>query len=154
MERPDKTTPRVRGTSERVNAAARALRRTETPTEQLLWAALRGRRLNGLKFRRQHPVGPFVLDFYCPERKLVVELDGAVHDGPLEQEQDAYRTFYLAAYGYRVLRFRNDEVLLNLPVVLERIATAALALEPVQAEQEAFAQGTPPLPELGEGVGG
>ncbi len=154
MERPDKTTPRVRGTTERVDLAARALRHRETPAERLLWAALRSRRLDGLKFRRQHPVGPFVLDFYCPERKLVVELEGAVHGGPEATEQDAFRSAYLTQYGYRVLRFRNDDVLGNLPMVLEHIATTALTSHPAQNEHDPLTQGPPPLPALGEGVGG
>ena len=99
-----------------------------TPAEQVLWQALRGRRLAGLKFRAQHPVGPFVLDFYCSRHKLVVELDGDIHDQ--QQERDAARTAQLNAYGYRVIRFRNAEVLTDLPAVLEKIAQAALPSGP------------------------
>ena len=125
MERPETTTPRIRGTTERVDAAARALRRSETAAERVLWTALRGRRVAGVKFQRQHPVVPFVLDFYGPDCKLIIELDGDVHDGQDVQDQDAFRTAFLAAYGYRVLRIRNDEVLHNLPNVLKRILDTA-----------------------------
>ena len=84
-----------------------------------MWEALRDRRFEGLKFRRQHGAGPFVLDFFCAAHKLVIELDGAVHDDQVEQ--DTYRTEHLVQYGYRVLRFRNEEVFDDLPGVLARI---------------------------------
>jgi very-short-patch-repair endonuclease len=103
--------------------AARELRRELTPAEHALWAALRGRRLGGLRFRCQHPVGPFVLDFCCPAAKLVIEVDGAVHDS--QQEQDAARTEHLEQYGYRVPRFTNDQVLGDLDAVLDAILLAA-----------------------------
>ncbi|MFN8536133.1 MAG: DUF559 domain-containing protein [Thermomicrobiales bacterium] len=97
----------------------RELRRRATPAEEILWESLRDRKLIGLKFRRQHGFGPFVLDFFSAAHKLVIELDGAIHDSQVEQ--DAYRTEYLAQYGYRVIRFRNEEVLHDLPSVLDRI---------------------------------
>lgn len=122
MRRRDTPTDRIRGTTPQVEAAARELRGKLTPAEQVLWQALKGRPLNGLRFRCQHPVGPFVLDFYCPVYKLVVEVDGAVHDA--QAEQDEARTQHLQAYGYRVVRFRNEEVLTTLRAVLERIAQA------------------------------
>ncbi len=103
-------------------AAARQLRRDATTAEQVLWEALRDRRLGGLKFRRQHSAGPFVLDFYCPSCKLVVELDGGVHDG--QAGQDEARTRHLEQYGCHVIRFRNEEVFANFASVLERIAQA------------------------------
>ena len=107
-------------------ANARELRRTMTPAEAVLWRALRDRRLAGLKFRRQHPVGPLVLDFCCPILRLAVEVDGAVHDA--KTDQDSARTELLEANGYQVLRFRNDEVLTSLPSVLARIHHAASVL--------------------------
>ena len=119
----DKSSARLRGTTPEVEAGARALRWSMTAAEWRLWQALRVRQLGGLKFRRQHPVGPFVLDFYCPACKLVVELDGGVHDG--QPEQDEARTQHLESYGYRVLRFRNEEVFADRPAVLDRIAQAA-----------------------------
>ena len=82
--------------------AARDLRTGETLAEDLLWEELRGRRLDGMKFRRQHPVGTFVIDFCCVEYRLAIELDGGVHEE--QQEQDAEREAILAAAGYRVIR--------------------------------------------------
>jgi very-short-patch-repair endonuclease len=107
--------------------AARELRVRQTAAEMILWEALRNRRLDGLKFRRQHPVGPFVLDFCCPERRLGIELDGAVHAA--QPENDAEREALLATAGYRTLRFPNDAVQGDLPAVLAAIR-AAVASEP------------------------
>ena len=107
--------------------AARELRhsRRATPAEQLLWEAVRDRRLDGLKFRRQHPIGPFVVDFCCASCRLVVELDGEVHDDPECAAQDKVRAALLEAHGYRLLRFHNKEILFGLPAVLESIAREA-----------------------------
>ena len=74
-----------------------------TPAEAALWKRLQKRQLEGRRFRRQHSVGPFILDFYCPEEKLAVELDGAVHDDPGRSEYDDERTASLQAHGSRVL---------------------------------------------------
>lgn len=103
--------------------AARELRARGTRAEEVLWQELRSRRLGGLKFRRQHPIGPFVLDFCCVERRLAIEVDGGVH-GTLE-ERDAERESLLVAAGFRVLRFSNDDVQQRLSQVLESIQTAA-----------------------------
>jgi very-short-patch-repair endonuclease len=102
--------------------AARDLRVHLTPAESILWEALRNRRLDGLKFRRQHPVGPFVIDFCCPERRLAIELDGTVHTA--QREHDAERETLLATAGYRVVRFPNETVRDNLPAVLAAIRAA------------------------------
>lgn len=114
----------MRGTTPELQERARELRWSMTPAEQVLWEALRGRKLDGLRFRTQHPVGRFILDFYCPERKLVVEVDGEIHDE--QAERDQARTAHLEAYGYRVIRFRNDEIMNDLASVLDRIRTAAV----------------------------
>jgi very-short-patch-repair endonuclease len=103
--------------------AARELRERQTPAEEVLWEALRGRRLAGLKFRRQHPIGPFVVDFCCPDRRLAIELDGTVH--ATQGEHDAEREALLVAAGYRVLRFPNEAIRDNFPAVLEAILHAA-----------------------------
>ncbi len=108
-------------TSELQQAAWR-LREQTTPAEEILWKALRARQLNGLRFRRQHPVGQCILDFYCPLHKLGVELDGDVHAN--REEEDAARTAHLNSFGYHILRFRNEEVITDLPSVLKRIAVA------------------------------
>jgi very-short-patch-repair endonuclease len=84
---------------------------------------VRHRRLTGFKFRRQHPLGPYILDCYCPAARLVVELDGDSHATPEGQESDAERTRYLEVRGILVLRFWNSEVAENPDAVVERIAT-------------------------------
>lgn len=104
---------------------ARDLRRRMTPPEVRLWGCLRGERLDGLKFRRQHPIGPFVLDFYCAEARLAVEVDGMGH-GLIEQaEADRRRTAWLRDQGVRVIRIAAEDVRINLNDVLDFIARTA-----------------------------
>ena len=100
------------------NLQARAMRRVPTEPERLLWARLRDRRLGGFKFRRQHPIGAFIADFACPERRLIVEADGEQH---VDSEYDAYRSEWLRAQGWRVIRFWNNEVRENPDGVAEAI---------------------------------
>jgi very-short-patch-repair endonuclease len=107
---------------EEIRLRARQLRKHMTPAEKTLWQQLRARRLQGLKFRRQHPLGPFIADFYCAAHHLVIEVDGDIHD--LQVEEDAARTHLLEDYGYRVIRFRNEEIEKNLDVVLSKIMSA------------------------------
>jgi very-short-patch-repair endonuclease len=121
-----KKTSRFRGTTPEIETAARRLRQNMTPSEKKLWQALKGKQLDGLKFRAQHPVGRFILDFYCPACKLVVELDGGVHDA--QANYDQIREQHLRDYGYRIIRFRNQEVLDDLSSVLEHIAEKARCL--------------------------
>lgn len=109
----------VRGVSPELRQAASQLREQMTAAEQALWEALRDRKVGGLRFRAQHPVGRFILDFCCPARKLAVELDGSVHEN--QKEEDAARTAHLRVYGYHVLRFQNEEVLTDLASVTARI---------------------------------
>jgi very-short-patch-repair endonuclease len=106
-----------------VMLAARGHRKEPTPAEERLWLALRDGKLGGLNFRRQHPVGPFILDFYCPKKKLCIEVDGGIHDA--RREMDEARTEALGTLKIRVIRFRNEEVLDELSSVLKRIAAAA-----------------------------
>ena len=101
--------------------AARELRQVETETEKIMWESLRGKRLNGLKFRRQHPYEHYVLDFFCVEHQLAVELDGSVHDVLDQVAYDEERTRFLNEHGLRVIRFRNEEVKKNLSKVLQKI---------------------------------
>jgi very-short-patch-repair endonuclease len=100
---------------------ARELRQRQTPAETILWEALRNRRLDGLKFRRQHPIADthFVADFVCYEEKLVIELDGVVHE--TQSEADAERQAIIETQGYRVIRFQNEHVYRQLEGVLTRI---------------------------------
>jgi very-short-patch-repair endonuclease len=99
---------------------ARHLRRTMTQAEASLWHHLRNRVLMGYKFRRQHPMGPYIVDFACLEKKLVVELDGSQHS----EAEDASRTKNIEAMGYRVLRFWNNDALIQQQVVLAVILEA------------------------------
>jgi len=101
---------------------ARALRRDMTPQEAKLWHRLRGKQFYGLKFRRQHPRHQFILDFYCHEKKLVIELDGHSHAELEQQRYDQARTDWLVEDGLRVIRFANREVDHNLEGVLAEIA--------------------------------
>ena len=102
-------------------ARARALRRRLTLPEVLLWQALRGRRLRGVRFRRQHPIGPWILDFYCDAGRLAVEVDGQVHDHPDRMRHDARRTAWLNRRGIAVCRIPACDVLDSLDGVLVAI---------------------------------
>jgi very-short-patch-repair endonuclease len=104
--------------------SARALRRDATPSEQLLWSRVRARRLAGFKFRRQHPMAPYVLDFYCAKARLAIEIDGEQHHRDPIDIRDAERTAALVARGVRVLRFTNEDVLARMDSVLEEILNA------------------------------
>ncbi len=101
---------------------ARSLRRAQPPEEQTLWLALRNR-FQGQKFRRQWPVGGYIVDFVCFETHLIVELDGSQHAEEAARAYDAVRTEVLEAAGFKVLRFWNNEVTMNLEGVVEMIKT-------------------------------
>ncbi len=96
------------------------LREAGTPPEQLLWLALRNGQIGGLKFRRQHPIGPYVADFYCHSAGLVVEVDGMSHDD--KAAQDTTKTKFIEAQGLRVLRVTNEDVMRDLDAVTREIA--------------------------------
>ena len=100
---------------------ARSLRKHSTKAEGLLWECLRNRQLNGWKFRRQHPIKNYIVDFYCHELKLVVEIDGEIHDIPENKEYDALRTKSFTEVGMGVIRFTNNEVLNDIMTVLKDI---------------------------------
>jgi very-short-patch-repair endonuclease len=106
---------------------ARLLRRNPSATERLLWDRLRQRRLEGLKFRRQMPMGPYVLDFVCLRHRLIVEADGPFHD-PI---RDAGRDGWLTAKGFRVLRFTNREIQGSPDLVAGRILASLEDLPPI-----------------------
>jgi very-short-patch-repair endonuclease len=107
----------------RLRPKARDMRKAPTPAEDVLWEWLRGRRFGGLRFRRQHPIGRFIVDFYCAEKRLIIEVDGPVHE--TTQEQDAARQQALEMQGFRVLRLKNCEVTESIANVLARIQAAA-----------------------------
>jgi very-short-patch-repair endonuclease len=111
----------MRAANEMKTERARRLRKVATKAETTLWYRLRSRRLNGHKFTRQDPVGPYTVDFVCRERRLIVEVDGGQHaDNPRDEVRDKW----LAERNYRVLRFWNNDVLGNMDGVLEMIETA------------------------------
>jgi very-short-patch-repair endonuclease len=112
---------------------ARQLRQTPTEAEKLLWKALRRNQLGGVSFRRQHPIGRYVLDFYCPSAGLAIEVDGGQHAAGQQKEIDVRRDQWLAANGVRMLRFWNNEVLSNLQGVLQ---TIVLDLEKTPSRRE------------------
>jgi very-short-patch-repair endonuclease len=97
------------------------LRKSSTAAEAVLWTYIQNRKLFGKKFRRQSSVGPYIVDFYCPECRLVIELDGAPHFTPQVEEYEKRRTEYLEAAGLKVLRFENKAVRENIEFVLETI---------------------------------
>ncbi|MCK6685641.1 MAG: endonuclease domain-containing protein [Thermoanaerobaculia bacterium] len=99
----------------------RQLREDSPPAEQKLWAHIRRRQIGGHRFRRQYGIGPFVVDFYCPEARLVIEVAGPSHYEPGEPERDRCRQEYLEKHGLRVLRFTNTEVLEETDRVVEAI---------------------------------
>ena len=111
-------------------AAARRLRRSMTDAEAALWTRLRGHRLLDASFRRQAPIGPYIVDFFCAAAHLVVEVDGGGHALPEARRRDTRRTAWLEGAGYRVLRFWNTEVLNELDGVLEAIVAALAAASP------------------------
>ena len=102
-----------------------SLRNNATSTEAILWRALKGKQVDGLKFRRQFGVGPYVLDFYCPELRLGIELDGGVHQTSYTHEYDEMRTRFLEENRIRVLRFENEVVYNNIQGIIEAIRDAS-----------------------------
>ncbi|MFA5973568.1 MAG: endonuclease domain-containing protein [Lentimicrobiaceae bacterium] len=108
---------------------ARDLRKCETEAEKILWNALRSRRCEGLKFRRQHPVQQFILDFYCHEYLLGIEVDGSVHETEDAKEYDLNRTAELENLGITILRFNNEQVKNNLKGVLLEIRNKIMQIQ-------------------------
>jgi very-short-patch-repair endonuclease len=127
-------------TSEAVKSNARLLRKAMTDAERRLWNELRLRQVEGLKFRRQFPIGRYIVDFACPERKLIIEVDGGQHAD--QESYDTERTRWLESRGFRVLRFWNNEIQMNLEGVKESIYNALVE------------RGTPPTPALPHKGGG
>jgi very-short-patch-repair endonuclease len=105
-----------------IEEQALRMRRAPTLAEDLLWQRLRGGKVEGLKFRRQHAVGRFIVDFYCVTAGLVIEVDGPIHE--YQRERDIERQAYLVAMGLKVLRFTNDEVISNIGQVVAAITDA------------------------------
>jgi very-short-patch-repair endonuclease len=109
------------GASATTKALAAELRKNMTYAEKVLWQQLRNRKLDNLKFRRQHPVAIFILDFYCHEKKLAIEVDGGIHNNEEQKEWDENRTYELNEFGIVVLRFSNEEVIDKTEMVVDSI---------------------------------
>lgn len=103
------------------NERARALRRNQTNAELKLWRDIRRRQLRGNKFRRQHPIGNYIVDFVCLEKKLIIELDGEQHASGRQKTHDESRDAWLETRGYRVIRYWNEEIYSNIDGVLTEI---------------------------------
>ncbi|HTE86955.1 MAG TPA: endonuclease domain-containing protein [Dehalococcoidia bacterium] len=146
-----RTAERIRGVSREIDAAKLRLRRQSTPAEKRPWEALRDSQLAGLKFRRQHALGPMILDFCCTSLRFVIELDVTGHDCDEQRERDRARAAHRNAYGYHVIRFRNDEVLDDLECVLGRILAS---VSPSQAYTGSGPAVSLPSPSIGRGAGG
>lgn len=121
----------------------RQLRRDQTTEEQMLWDFLKARQLAGEKFRRQCGLGPYIVDFYCARVRLIIELDGSVHDTPEAQEYDLEREFELFHQGYKIIRFKNLQIRDHIPHVLKSIQDAIRECDTENC--------TPPLLPLGGG---
>ena len=100
---------------------ARSLRKNSTPQELTLWNLLRNRKINGIKFIRQYPIGPYIADFVCRKKKLVIELDGGQHNEIKNIEYDNKRSEYIESLGYKVIRFWNNEIDNNIEGVCEKL---------------------------------
>ena len=114
----------VKAQHSKLVARARTLRQRQTDAEKILWYHLRNRRLGGHKFRRQHPIGRYIVDYFCDAAHLVVELDGGGHNEPRQIAYDQVRTSWFEKQGLQVLRFWNDDVLTDTDKVLEAILGA------------------------------
>ena len=110
-----------KGADKKLFGFARENRKKLTEAEHILWQYLRNRKLGGLKFRRQHPLGKFIADFYLHEAKLVIELDGDYHHEEEQKEYDSGRTYEIKELGIQVIRFTNNEVLKDIEKVLQTI---------------------------------
>ena len=129
------------------NERARELRRDATDAERRLWSALRNRRLRGYRFRRQHSIGDFIVDFACTRHRLIVEADGGQHS---DNDADLRRTAWLESEGWRVLRFWNNDALANTDGVVETILRALVSeyTHPLPR----LRRGSLPLPQCGRGA--
>jgi very-short-patch-repair endonuclease len=124
----------------KLRVRSRVLRRNMTDAERIVWCGVRAHRLNGASFRRQAPIGPFIVDFVCHDARVIVAIDGGQHFEDAHEKRDARRDAFLVGKGYRVLRFSNHDVMTNRRGVLEAIAEAMLGASP-----------SPPSPASGGG---
>jgi len=116
------------GASSEIIRRARELRNSMTDSEKRLWYLIRNRQIDGYKFRRQHPVNQFIVDFYCVELKLSIEIDGSIHLNPEQNERDEQRTKIINSLGIIELRFSNEEVNNNSTFVIQSLRTSIAKL--------------------------
>ena len=109
------------GANSRTKTQAKLLRKNQTSSEEKLWQILRNRNVSGLKFRRQHPLSNFIVDFYCHELKLVIEVDGEIHEKPGVKKCDLIRETAIKELGLNVMRFRNEDVYFNAHLIEKKI---------------------------------
>ncbi|MEM6396842.1 MAG: isoleucine--tRNA ligase [Bacteroidota bacterium] len=135
-----------------LTAEARKMRKDPTKAEATLWEELKGKKLGGYKFRRQHSIGRFIVDFVNIEKRLIIELDGGYHDDPVQKEYDAVRTGQLSFNGWKVIRFKNEKAIFNTEDVVEEIRKELFhrATLPKNLRSEGFSQ----FPPFGGGRGG
>ena len=126
-----------------ITELARDLRKRQNEPEKIIWELLRNRNFHGLKFRRQHPIDRYIADFYCNELKLVIEVDGLIHEGEFQKEYDENRDEYMSACGCEILRIKTDEIYSNSETVIKRIEDVIFALNP---HPKSFSQGENPHP--------
>lgn len=107
--------------NQNIQEKAQILRKKETQAEKILWEKLKNKQLSGFKFRRQHPVYTFIADFYCHKSKLIIELDGSIHNLPEIKEKDKGRTCEIENLGIKLIRFTNNEVYTDIEKVLNKI---------------------------------
>ncbi len=124
----------MRETERRSQKRARVLRRDMTDAERILWSRIRPSVAQGLRFRRQHPVGPFIVDFACPLSRLAIEVDGETHGTDEEIAYDKRREAYLRSRGWHVLRFTNQEIYKSLNAVLDGIWRWSPSVSPLRGE--------------------
>ncbi|RED48360.1 endonuclease domain-containing protein [Seonamhaeicola aphaedonensis] len=108
-------------TKKELQEKRKELRKNLTPAEAFLWKHLKARQLNGKRFTKQHSIDNYIVDFYCASERLIIELDGEVHNNPIAQEYDLKRTTFLESLNYKVIRFENKMVFENLASVLQEI---------------------------------
>ena len=109
------------GASASIFRNAEQLRNNMTPAEKKLWTALSNKKLNGFRFKNQHPINKFIVDFYCHKAKLVIEIDGEVHNGIEQADYDIGRTYEIESFGLMIIRFTNDQVEKHCEEVIEEI---------------------------------
>ena len=124
------TLPAIQTGFVRPTKQSRVLRKNQTPQEKKLWKHFRGRGFNSLKFRRQYEIGSYIVDFCCPEKHIIIELDGGGHDEKLQKEKDEIRDEYLKMNGWVVIRIWNNELDKNLDGILEYIQQILVSPSP------------------------